>query len=192
MLARRLHGWSDKMVGHVTSQLGLAREVLHQLEIMNNNRDLTLEENWLKNNLKKHALALASLKRTIARLRFQIGWLQDRDANTRLFHLHSWHHKQKNIITKIVTAGHTLTNHDDKANAMCHGLFVARDVVLAVRSDPGHQGHKVSCKSFLYINEKAKKGGHCLHPKKKHSLQFTAHVRIVSSVERSPFCCITK
>jgi hypothetical protein len=28
--------------------------------------------------------------------------------------------------------------------------------------------------------------------RKKHSLQFTAHVHIVSSVERSPFCCIAR
>jgi hypothetical protein len=63
--------------------------------------------------------------------------------------------------------------------------------MLTVCSDPGRQGHKVSCKSFPYINEKAKRGGRCLHLK-KHSLQFTAHVHIVSSVERSPFCCITK
>jgi hypothetical protein len=84
-LARRLHGWNDKTVGHVTSQLGLAREVLHQLEIANDNRDLTMEENWLKNNLKKHALVLASLKHTIGRLRSRIDWLQDGDTNTKLF-----------------------------------------------------------------------------------------------------------
>jgi hypothetical protein len=28
--------------------------------------------------------------------------------------------------------------------------------------------------------------------RKKHSLQFTTHVRIINSIERSPFCCIAK
>lgn len=32
-VARGLQSWSDKHVGHVNSQLSLAREVLHQLEI---------------------------------------------------------------------------------------------------------------------------------------------------------------
>jgi hypothetical protein len=93
-----------------------------------------MEENWLENNLKKHALALASLKRTIACLRSRIGWLQDGDANTRLFHLHSWHRKRKNFIAKIVIVGHTLTNHDDKANAM----FEYYENLLGISLDRTH------------------------------------------------------
>jgi hypothetical protein len=32
-MAKGLQAWSDKKMGHVESQLGMAREVLHQLEI---------------------------------------------------------------------------------------------------------------------------------------------------------------
>jgi hypothetical protein len=71
--------------------LKLAQEILHQLEIANDSRDLSGRETWFRNNLKKHSLALASLKRTIARLRSRIGWLREGDANTKLFHLHSCH-----------------------------------------------------------------------------------------------------
>lgn len=42
-------------------------------------------ETWLLNNLKRHSLALASLLRTVARIRSRITWLREGDANTRLF-----------------------------------------------------------------------------------------------------------
>jgi hypothetical protein len=82
-------------VGNVNFQLALAREILHQLEIANDSRVLTDGERWLKNILKKHSLALASLKRTIARSCSRISWLQEGDANTKLFHLHARHRKRK-------------------------------------------------------------------------------------------------
>lgn len=96
---RGLQSWSQKKVGHVNSQLGLAREVLHQLEIAQDHRSLSLQEKWLHNQLKKHFLALSSLQRTIARSRSRIGWLAEGDANTALFHLHAKHRKWKNFIS---------------------------------------------------------------------------------------------
>jgi hypothetical protein len=45
--------------------------------------------------LKKHSLALASLKRTIARIRSRINWLKDGDANTKLFHMHARYRKKE-------------------------------------------------------------------------------------------------
>lgn len=89
--AKGLQSWSDKKVGHFNSQLDLAKEILHQLEIAHDSRPLSPTELWLRNNLKKHSLALASLIRTVARLRSRIGWLKEGDANTGLFHLHSRH-----------------------------------------------------------------------------------------------------
>jgi hypothetical protein len=50
-VAKRLQVWSDK-VGHVESQLALAREILHQLEIAQDGRVLNQEETVLKNMLK--------------------------------------------------------------------------------------------------------------------------------------------
>jgi hypothetical protein len=80
--ARGLQGWSDRKVGHVSSQLELANELLHQLEMAQDSKALLASEVWLHNNLKKHSLALVSLSRTIARLRSKIGWIKDGDANT--------------------------------------------------------------------------------------------------------------
>jgi hypothetical protein len=69
-------------------QLALAREILHQFEIAQDSRHLSEEELWFKNKLKKHSLALAYLKKKMARLHSRINWLKEGDANTHLFHIH--------------------------------------------------------------------------------------------------------
>jgi hypothetical protein len=114
-ITKGLQSWSDKNVGNISSHLALAREILHQLEIANDSRALSPSEVWFRNNLKKHSLALASLKRTIARQRTHIGWLWEGDTNTKLLHLHARHRKQKNFIAKLVLRDHICTNHEKKA-----------------------------------------------------------------------------
>jgi hypothetical protein len=57
------------VVGNVSSQLGLARDVLHRLEMDQDSRMLMTKEVWLLRKLKQHCLVLASLERTVARLR---------------------------------------------------------------------------------------------------------------------------
>lgn len=113
-----LQSWSQKKVGHLKSQLAMAKEVVHQLEITQDCRPLQLDEIWLCNSLKKHVLALSSLLRTVARIRSRIGWLQDGDANTRLFHMHARHRKRKNFIAKLKHEDQVLIGHEDKAAAI--------------------------------------------------------------------------
>jgi hypothetical protein len=104
--AKGLQAWSDKRVGHVESQLGLAREILHHLEIAQDGRPLTPAKWTLKSMLKKHCLALASLRQTIAGSRSRIGWLKG-DANTKFFQTHVRHRKRKNFITDwFLTVGY--------------------------------------------------------------------------------------
>jgi exonuclease III len=116
--SRSLQSWSQKSVGHLNSQLFLAKEVLHQLEIAQDFRMLSANELWLRNKLKKHTLGLASLLRTVARVRSRINWLQDGDANTRLFHMHARHRKRKNFIASLREGDQLLTSHEEKAAAI--------------------------------------------------------------------------
>jgi hypothetical protein len=51
--------------------------------------------------LKLHCLGLASLERTIARLRSRILYLQEGDANTSFFHQQARYRKKKNFIAKF-------------------------------------------------------------------------------------------
>jgi hypothetical protein len=116
--AKCLQSWSDTKIGHIASQLELAKELLHQMDIAQDRRVLSPHEQWLRNNLKKHCLVLSSLSRTIAKLRSRIGLLKDGDANTALFHAQARHRKSKNFIAKILSSdSQILISHEDKAAA---------------------------------------------------------------------------
>lgn len=108
--ARALQSWGQKKIGHISSQLALAKEIIHQFDIAQDSRVLQPNEFWLRNNLKKHALALASLLRTIARLRSRIGWLKEGDANTSLFHRHARYRKKKNFIAMLKEGDQIITS----------------------------------------------------------------------------------
>jgi hypothetical protein len=116
--ARGLQSWSQRKCGHIRSQLLLAKEIIHQFEIAQETRPLQPNELWLRNMLKKHSLALASLLRTIARLRSRINWLKEGDANSRLFHQHARYRKKKNFIPKLADGDRIITSHEDKAAAV--------------------------------------------------------------------------
>ena len=114
-LTRALQNWSKKCIGNIGAQLGIAREIIHQLEIAQDSRQLSEGELWLLHSLRKHSLALSSMQRTIARVRSRINWLKDGDANTALFHAHVRHRKRKNFISQIIVDDQVLTSHEDKA-----------------------------------------------------------------------------
>jgi len=112
-LARRLQSWGHKAVGNVNSQLGLAREVLHRLEVAQDSRSLSsYEQLWLLQKLKQHCLVLAFLERTVARLRSRLHYLRDGDANTKKFHLQARFRKKRNFISHLENEGRTVTSHE--------------------------------------------------------------------------------
>ena len=73
----------------------MAKEILHRLEIERDSRSLFPAEEWLRRKLKHHILALASLERTVARLRSGLLWLKEGDANSSYFHQHAIYKKRK-------------------------------------------------------------------------------------------------
>ena len=85
-LSKGLQKWGQRKVGNIKVQLGMAKEVLHLLEIERDSRELSDSEEWLRRKLKLHCLGLASLERTVARLRSRILYLHEGDANTTFFH----------------------------------------------------------------------------------------------------------
>jgi len=51
-LTKALQSWSQKPVGNIKSQLALARHILHRLEMAQDHRALSSDENWLRCKLK--------------------------------------------------------------------------------------------------------------------------------------------
>lgn len=97
----------------------MARELLHQLKVVQDNRSLSPGELWLRNLLKKHSLAMSSLSlsRTMARLKSRIGWIKEGDANTSLFHAQT-RFRKKNFIAAVHSEdGQIWTAHEGKAAA---------------------------------------------------------------------------
>jgi hypothetical protein len=62
--AKQLKAWSANKVGHVRSQLALAKEVLHRVEMAQDERQLTTVEVWFKNRLKRHCMFFRKRRRT--------------------------------------------------------------------------------------------------------------------------------
>jgi hypothetical protein len=116
--AKGLQSWSDRKVGNFIWQLDLAREIVHQLEIARDGRQLSPLEIWLHNNLKKLSLALSSLLRTVARIRSRIHWLRNGDANTSLFHAHARYRQKKNFIANLKDGEQVVTSHEGKAQLL--------------------------------------------------------------------------
>jgi hypothetical protein len=80
-LSRHLQSWSQHKVGHIKQRLQFVKEILHQIEIVRDTRMVSPREDWLLCQLKRHALGLASLEWTMARLRSHLIWLKG-DTNT--------------------------------------------------------------------------------------------------------------
>jgi hypothetical protein len=116
-LSNGLQKWSHHKVGDVKLQLATAKEILHRIEIARNNRVLSPGEEWLRKKLKLHCLGLASLERTIARLRSRILYLQEGDANTSFFHQQARYRKKKNFIAKFQVEERIVTSQEEKQQA---------------------------------------------------------------------------
>ena len=111
--ARVLTRWSQRRVGNIKEQLLMANEVILQMDKAMEQRVLNDDERWLRGQLKKKVLGLASLERTIARQRSRLVWIQEGDANTAFFHLHANGRKRKNHIFKLKKDSETVTDPRD-------------------------------------------------------------------------------
>jgi hypothetical protein len=77
--------------------LGVAKEVIYQLDCVQDSRSLSIEEQMLQRELKFKCLGLASLARSIARQRFGLTFLREEDANNEFFHLQVCHRGHKKL-----------------------------------------------------------------------------------------------
>lgn len=116
--AKKLKQWSDRRIGNVKLQIGIAMEVIARLDKAMDERPLAEREFALRRTLKKKLLGLCSLERTIARLRSRILFLREGDANTAFFHQHARHRQRRNMISVLRHGDAVFSGHEEVANAV--------------------------------------------------------------------------
>jgi hypothetical protein len=92
----------------------MANLIIHRFDVAQESRELSNGEWWLRKTLKLAILALSSLERTMAHQRSRIHWLQDGDANTKLFHIVANGRRNKTYIAAIKHGEEIITAQDQK------------------------------------------------------------------------------
>lgn len=97
-LARDLKRWESKQVGDIKLQLAIANEVIFQLDLAQESRNLSTDERTFYSTLKSKVLGLAALNKIKIRQRLRLTWIRRGDANTKLFHIKASARRRDNFI----------------------------------------------------------------------------------------------
>jgi hypothetical protein len=96
--ARALRAWSNKLFSGARMELHMANEIIQQLNLAQENKQLSTEEFWLRMGLKFRVLSVATIKRSRRRQASRLVWFKEGDACTRFFHLRANDQAKKNYI----------------------------------------------------------------------------------------------
>ena len=96
----------------------VASDVIFNLDLAQESRDLSYEERSLRSFLKNKLLGIAALDRIRWRQHSRVLWLRHGDANTRLFHLRANGRRRKNHIPSLIGTTGPVTDHDSKAQIL--------------------------------------------------------------------------
>lgn len=116
--AWELQSWGQKRLGQIKMQILIGREVIFRLDKVQETWRLSDQEAQLRRELTQKSLGLASLERTITRMRSRVTWLQEGDACTKFFHIQASYRRKKNTIAKLKTADGLAVTADEKADAL--------------------------------------------------------------------------
>jgi hypothetical protein len=109
-----LKSWSKSLFSDCKLQLLMALDVILQLDIAQESRDLSLEERNLRADLKRRVKGLAALERSRKRQASIIRYLREGDANTNFFHLRVNARKRKNHILRLKHNDGWAATHEEK------------------------------------------------------------------------------
>ncbi|XP_073357774.1 uncharacterized protein [Aegilops tauschii subsp. strangulata] len=134
-----------RTTGNITLQLQIAREIIYRLDVAQDSRALSSAEAWLRRELKRAYLGLASLERSILRQRVRLGWLHEGDTNVVIFKIHAAHRTQKNHVASFRVGSRIVSDEAEMAKAAFEhfssilGASFARDHSINLDSiDPRH------------------------------------------------------
>jgi hypothetical protein len=92
----------------------ICREVIKQLEVAQEIRELSMDEVQLKKCLKHRVLVLAAIGKSRARQKSRLVWLKKGDANTKYFHIMANLRKKKNQIVLLRNDTEVASSQKDK------------------------------------------------------------------------------
>nr|XP_040258583.1 uncharacterized protein LOC120975902 [Aegilops tauschii subsp. strangulata] len=99
--AKALTRWNQAKVGNIKEQMLLANELILCFDQAMDSRPLSSGETWLRKQLKKKVLGLASLQRTIARQKLRISWPKAGEASEAFFKIFASQRRRKNHIFRL-------------------------------------------------------------------------------------------
>ena len=96
----------------------IANEVIFQLDLAMEHRELTAEEWALRRNLKSKLLGIAALERIRWKQRSRLTTIRSGDASTKFFHLRANGRLWKNHIATLIGQHGETTDHKEKENIL--------------------------------------------------------------------------
>lgn len=117
-------------------QLGAARCIIYELDLAQETRVLSPQEQEIRRDLKGKVLGLPALERTMARQRARCRYLREGDANTKYFHLQACHRRRKNHMHAISVDGRTFSEEEAKAG-------IAYDYYNSILGTPFMRRHRI-------------------------------------------------
>lgn len=134
-LSKGLQKWSHTRIGNIKLQLQIAKEIFYWLEVDRDSRPLTNGEDWLRKKLKLHCLGLASLERTITRLRSRITYPREGGANTSFFFTSTLGIEKKNNFTgKLLVGDQVISDQAEKQELVSESMKISLAHLMTERS----------------------------------------------------------
>jgi hypothetical protein len=92
----------------------MSNTLILRFDVVQESRVFSSAEAWLWKMLKQSVRGLASLERTISRQRSGLRWLQEGDANSKLFHAVANGRRTKNYISAVKVGEEMVTTQQRK------------------------------------------------------------------------------
>jgi hypothetical protein len=112
--AKAIKRWRKEKIGDTKLQLALVKEVLLQLELVQESRMLTNQELNLRRRLKARSVGLAAIEKSRIRQRSRLTYIRCGDANTKFFHVKASARQRKNYIHCLQTDTGVAIAHEAK------------------------------------------------------------------------------
>ena len=119
---RRLRTWSKSLFAKSKIQMHMALEVILRLDLAQEQRELSHDEQDIRKRLNRKIIGWAILEKSRKRQNSRVTNLKEGDANTRYFHLRANHRRRKNFIHRLKHNNGWVTDHNAK-DKIIHSHF---------------------------------------------------------------------